>query len=113
MVGDKEHIRRQVKACRDAISPADRQSLSARICSRALGCIDRLSPPRVALYASTGSEVITQALFTELVDRHVAVLFPRCRTASDALEFVPVRSLDELAPGAHRLLEPTGPAVPL
>lgn len=113
MVHDKQYIRQLARSRRDALAPTVRTALSARICLRAWGVLCGLSPARVALYASTGSEVNTDNLFTQLSERNIPVLFPRCAPSGKRLEFAPVGALDELRRGRHQILEPTQEAEPL
>lgn len=107
VLGDKDALRRALRARRDALALDARSDGSRRIASYALAFV----PPvcsRVALYAAVGSEVDTEPLFSALRDRQTEVYLPRCR--GNMLEFAVTATLESLLRGNYGIPEPDGPA---
>lgn len=100
-------VRRKIPARSRAVADADiRRSLAGF----ALFC----EAPLVLAYVSYGAEVDTRALIEELLAQGTGVAVPRCRRGkahAGEMDFCRIGSLDELAPGAHGLMEPA-PDVP-
>jgi len=60
----------------------------------------------IALYSSIQNEVLTDAIFTRAQLEKKAVCYPRVLKGELKMHFLPVRSLDELSPGAYDIREP-------
>jgi 5-formyltetrahydrofolate cyclo-ligase len=64
----------------------------------------------IAAFSATRNEVDLSHLYAELLEKGVSLCFPRVVGAGEMV-FAAVESLDELAPGAFGIAEPTGPGL--
>jgi 5-formyltetrahydrofolate cyclo-ligase len=94
----KRAARRRALAARDALAPAERERLSAAICTRAAELPELRRASTVLLFASFRSEVDTGPLLRELLRRGTVVALPRVlgprllqawRVADPAADVVP------------------------
>lgn len=109
----KRELRAGKAALRDGLSVEQRGRLSALVCSHALAWFSQEQADSLLAYAPFRSELDCRPLLTEAWARGHQVLLPRVNRESGALSIHPVRSWDELAPGAYGIPEPvTGTAGP-
>jgi 5-formyltetrahydrofolate cyclo-ligase len=105
----KQIIRRAKLMQRSCLSCDQREQLSILAQQRVLEHELFSSANIVALYAPVRCEVDTHLLFTAAIAADKCVVFPRVRGA--LMDFVVVRSRDELLAGAFGVLEPLGDMV--
>lgn len=103
-MANKQNLRAQLKAIRDALPPDVRDRKSEAACTRALA--DLGEARRIAVYHSIRSELCPLALVSALRDNGASIVYPRVLTSSRVLEFCEVTSASDLAPGALGILEP-------
>lgn len=94
-----------MRSRRDGMTPDERAAASAQIALRAVELADRHGSTVIALYASKGSEVDTQAIDVALRARGATIAYPRVIDGQLELLFRAVPR-DELLPGHYGLLEP-------
>lgn len=89
----KADLRRQIKAMRDAIPAGDRQEFSRCICGEAVNMAH--SGESVFVYASVGSEVLTDELIRALREKGCRVCLPKItgRGCMEAAEYRPGEKL--------------------
>ncbi len=105
----KRELRRQVRAARAAMAPAEHDAASARIVARLDELHEISQASCVLLYGASPEEVdVTEAART-IRRRGGRTLYPR--VAGDDLELVEVTDTTPLEPGFRGILEPVGPAV--
>ena len=113
----KRELRRQVLACRDALSPDTRQAASRQICHRVAESPEFRRAATALLFASFGSEVSTAPLLEAALAQGKRVVLPRVNPATRELELREVRNLtDDLVLGQWGIPEPIPgrcPEVPL
>ena len=91
------------------LGPDYRQRASQAACKRLLAMPMIAAARTVALYSRLGPEADASFALPLLVERDIAVVFPRVE--GELLEFAPASSLDDLDPGYRRVLEPKGLAI--
>jgi 5-formyltetrahydrofolate cyclo-ligase len=107
LVAAKRALRRQMRARRRAVGPADRRAAGEAIARHILR---QLAPRRVrrwAVYADLADELPMRPLF-EAIRRVSVPLLPRIE--GNRLEFLPVRSWSDLRAGAFGVLQPSAGA---
>jgi 5-formyltetrahydrofolate cyclo-ligase len=104
----KPTIRSEMLAQRARLSAEIGLSLSLDIQKNVLSLPEFEAASSVALYSAYRNEVFTEALFRCARKAGKVVAYPRIRES--VMEFVEVRELDDLQPGAFGILEPTGSA---
>lgn len=108
-VSAKKELRELLAAARDALGPESAALAAVAAQERVCG-LDRWRAARtVALYAAFRSETSAALLLERAWSEGKRALLPRCASCGPErrlLEFAPVRSLDELCPGAYGILEP-------
>lgn len=92
-----ERKSRPIESCIDSSDKVQQRFL----CSRLFHGADCL-----ALYSAIHNEVATDAVAVRAMEAGKTLVYPRIK--GDALEFVVVKSLADLAPGAFGVLEPRG-----
>ncbi len=99
-----KHItRRTILSRRDALTPAERATASARIAERAQ--LELAAMKTVALYATKGSEVDTSTLDAALRAAGIIVVYPRVVEGQRELAFV-ASALGDLSASRFGLREP-------
>ncbi len=102
----KKVIRKEKKACRDALTPGERRERSQKICEALWQMPVLQEAERIYCYAPIGSE----ADITELADRlwsaGKCLAFPRVMDAAGNMEFYEVRDRGELTEGTFHVPEP-------
>ncbi len=107
----KRSIRSQFLAERKMLPTAACADLSVAIQQRFLHSELYHNAKCLALYSAIHNEVLTDAVARQSVADGKAMAYPRIN--NDDLEFVVVKDLDQLAPGAFGVLEPqSGSLVP-
>lgn len=108
---EKKALRAEFLARRDARDADDCRQRSAEICQR-LGQIEPVQAADcVAGYAALHNEVDLTAYLRARLASDVWLYFPRVGEAQ-TLDFVRVKRLDTLVPGAFGVLEPIGESAP-
>ena len=102
----KDEIRQEYSAKRDALSPAEREENSLKICDFAKNLVSFRHAEVILLYYPIKSEINVIPIAEEAFKKGKAVAFPRCNTEDHTMKFHIVSSLDELEPGAYKILEP-------
>jgi 5-formyltetrahydrofolate cyclo-ligase len=103
----KVALRAQVKARRDALAPATRDALSARITARLLELDSYRAAKSVLAYMSFGGEFDTRALINHALAQGKTLLLPRVERGSRSLVLHEVKDLArDLQPGVWGILEP-------
>ncbi len=103
----KAALRTAVKARRDALSPATRAALSARITTRLLELESYRAAESVLAYMPFGSEFDTRALINHALAQGKTLLLPRVERDSRSLTLHVVKDLEcDLQPGVWGIPEP-------
>jgi 5-formyltetrahydrofolate cyclo-ligase len=102
----KRELRAGMAALRDGLSVELRDRLSAQVCSHAWTWFLQEQAGSLLAYAPFRSELDCRPLLAEAWARGHEVLLPRVIRDTGALSIYPVRSWEELAPGAYGILEP-------
>lgn len=110
---DKGSLRAHYLAFRARLPRSVREAADAGIAERLLAIPEVKAAPVVLSYVSFGSEVDTLDVIGGLLAQGRRVAVPRCDEAAHSMAFYEIRSLSELAPGAHGILEPLAAKVPL
>ena len=102
---EKQRLREERLAAREALSEQERSVLDDRITQKLLATSEYVEATTVLTYVSVLSEVST-GMFVECALRDgKTVAVPRC-LPGHCLEFVAIASLDQLVPAPFNLLEP-------
>lgn len=110
---DKGSLRAHYLAFRARLPRSVREAADAGIAERLLGLPQVESAPVVLAYVSFGSEVDTLGVIRTLLGQGRRVAVPRCDEAAHSMAFYEIRTLSELSPGAHGILEPLAAGDPL
>ena len=103
---EKQRLREERLAAREALSEQERSVLDDRITQKLLATSEYVEATTVLTYVSVLSEVST-GMFVECALRDgKTVAVPRC-LPGHCLEFVAITSLDQLVPAPFNLLEPS------
>jgi 5-formyltetrahydrofolate cyclo-ligase len=102
----KKTIRRQVRAWREALTPAEAATLSQRIMVRLLSLGAVMHKQVFHLYYPIRNEVDTRPLCEELWRLGKTVVMPRSDFTNRSLVHYQVSAFDQLEPTSHDLLEP-------
>jgi 5-formyltetrahydrofolate cyclo-ligase len=105
---EKQALRREIRARRDAMPPEERASRSSAIADRVLTLPEVATARTVMLFSSFGSEVDTAPIVDRLVGDGRTVLLPRVEDGD--IVAVPWRPGEPLRPGAFGAGEPVGDA---
>ncbi|WNS41224.1 5-formyltetrahydrofolate cyclo-ligase [Paenibacillus sp. MMS20-IR301] len=109
----KRELRAETAASRDGLLPEQRERLSALVCSHAWSWITAEKVRSLLAYAPFRSELDCRPLLMHAWAENCEVLLPRVNREAGTLGIHPVRSWDELVPGAYGIPEPAaGGAVP-
>lgn len=115
MAAQKHALRRKMRRLRRAIS-ADFAALAAeRAAARVLALDELATAELVGVYAAMRGELDTAPLITALLDRGVALAFPRVVPGERRLSFHRVSDTSNLVASSFRIPEPDAgaPAVPV
>lgn len=106
-MSEKEELRKQVLARRDALSATQRASLSTSITARVLALSSYRNARRVMAYWSIGSEFETAGFVADLRANGKTLVLPRAPRGGRMLELYAVRDPEhDLAPGVWGIREP-------
>lgn len=105
-VRGKRALRAWARGVRDATLPAERERRDRCIAKRVLGLDAWRQATLVLAYLSFGSEVETRGLVRAAWDEGRRVAVPRCVAGVRRMEWVEIRSLEGLVPGAFGIEEP-------
>lgn len=106
----KERLRHRYLKRRDALTLAERERASARLCQR-LTSLELLSRARtLAGYMALGSEIDLGPYLKEAKRQGRRLVFPRV-TGPGTMEFCVLHRWSDLRPGAYGILEPSGEAI--
>ncbi len=106
----KERLRSLLLETRREMTFEDVWKRSAIIQRRLIETKAFRSARHIALYSSCQNEVITDDLFHKAREKGKKVFYPRVFRGAEVMVFLPVRSLDELNPGAFDIREPANRA---
>ena len=106
---DKSQLRRRVREARLQLGAEYRQRASQAACERLLAMPEVGAARTAALYAALGPEADPGVALPLLLERDVAVLFPR--VVGELLEFAPASTLADLHPGFMGVMEPQSVAI--
>jgi 5-formyltetrahydrofolate cyclo-ligase len=102
----KERLRTRLLETRREMTFEDVWERSALIQKGLVNSAVFLRARSIALYSSCQNEVLTDAVFEAARRDEKDVYYPRVFRGRDVMVFLPVRSLDELTPGAFDIREP-------
>ena len=102
---EKQRLREECLAAREALSEQERSVLDDRITQKLLATFEYVEATTVLTYVSVSSEVSTKKLIEYALADGKTVAVPRC-LPGHCLEFVTITSLDQLIVAPFGLLEP-------
>ena len=104
---EKDIIRKDCSDKRNGIDVNLRKSMDEKICALATSLVSFRYADIILLYAPIKSEIDVMPIFEEAIKRGKKVAFPRCNVEERTMKFHFVESLDELAPCAYGIREPS------
>ena len=102
---EKQRLREERLAAREALSEQERSVLDDRITQKLLATSEYVEATTVLTYVSVSSEVSTRMFIESALRDGKTVAVPRC-LPGHCLEFVAITSLDQLVAAPFNLLEP-------
>ena len=102
---EKQRLREERLAAREALSEQERSMLDDRITQKLLATSEYAEATTVLTYVSVSSEVSTRMFIESALRDGKTVAVPRC-LPGHCLEFVAITSLDQLIAAPFGLLEP-------
>ena len=102
---EKQRLREEHLAAREALSEQERSVLDDRITQKLLAISEYVEATTVLTYVSISSEVSTRMFIESALRDGKTVAVPRC-LPGHCLEFVAITSLDQLIAAPFGLLEP-------
>ena len=102
---EKQRLREERLAAREALSEQERSVLDDRITQKLLAASKYVEATTVLTYVSISSEVSTRMFIESALRDGKTVAVPRC-LPGHCLEFVAITSLDQLIAAPFGLLEP-------
>ncbi len=102
---EKQRLREERLAARDALSEQERSVLDDRITQKLLATSEYAEATTVLTYVSVSSEVSTRMFIECALRDGKTVAVPRC-LPGHCLEFVAIASLEQLVAAPFNLLEP-------
>ena len=102
---EKQRLREERLAARDALSEQERSVLDDRITQKLLATSEYAEATTVLTYVSVSSEVSTRMFIECALRDGKTVAVPRC-LPGHCLEFVAITSLEQLVAAPFNLLEP-------
>lgn len=103
----KKELRAAVLARRNAASPDDVRTWSARIADTLCGLPIFATTRTLCSYLAVGQEVHTEPIVRAALDQGKRVVLPRTLPAERRLALHAITRLDQLVPGPYGILEPT------
>ena len=105
---DKQALRRELRARREAIDPRDKQVWDAAICRGIMEHASFRAAQVILGFVPIGTEPDIKPALEEALRLGKALFLPCCDAETREMIFRRVQSLDELVPGAHGIPEPPG-----
>ena len=102
---EKQRLREERLAAREALSEQERSVLDDRITQKLLATSEYVEATTVLTYVSVSSEVSTRMFIESALRDGKTVAVPRC-LPGHCLEFVAIVSLEQLVAAPFNLLEP-------
>ena len=102
---EKQRLREERLAAREALSEQERSVLDDRITQKLLATSEYAEATTVLTYVSVSSEVSTRMFIERALRDGKTVAVPRC-LPGHCLEFVAIASLEQLVAAPFNLLEP-------
>ena len=102
---EKQRLREERLAAREALSEQERSVLDDRITQKLLATSEYVEATTVLTYVSVSSEVSTRMFIESTLRDGKTVAVPRC-LPGHCLEFVAIASLEQLVAAPFNLLEP-------
>ncbi len=102
---EKQRLREERLAAREALSEQERSVFDDRITQKLLATFEYAEATTVLTYVSVSSEVSTRMFIERALRDGKAVAVPRC-LPGHCLEFVAIVSLEQLVAAPFNLLEP-------
>ena len=102
---EKQRLREERLAAREALSEQERSVLDDRITQKLLAISEYVEATTVLTYVSVSSEVSTRMFIESVLRDGKTVAVPRC-LPGHCLEFAAITSLDQLIAAPFGLLEP-------
>lgn len=106
----KEQLRRQFLARRDALGPSSRRQASAELCQRLVAAEVLAQAQTIAGYMALGNELDLGPYLQEVKRQGRRLVLPRV-TGAGRMEFCVLGSWEELRPGHFGILEPAGEVI--
>lgn len=103
---EKQRLREERLAARETLSEQEKTVLDDCITQKLLATSEYADAATVLTYVSVSSEVSTRMFIEHALRDGKTVAVPRC-LPGHRLEFVAIRSLDQLVPAPFNLLEPS------
>ncbi len=104
---DKSTIRKMILAKRDELSDSERIHYSRRIFDKVINTSMYENADNILIYASMGSEVITDDIINHALSNGKNVFCPKCTdTKNGIMEFVKITNLSDLKKGYYGIREP-------
>jgi 5-formyltetrahydrofolate cyclo-ligase len=107
---EKNRVRQQMRANREALRPAERLSKSLRICGHIMGLIG--DGQTVLVYSAKELEANTTPIIRSLLERGNMVVVPIIVKADVSLRLSYIRDLSVLVPSTFGVPEPIGNEIP-
>lgn len=101
----KDSLRRVVLARRRAPDPEQRAAAAAAVSERLFSLSEAAGARTILAFASTGTEISTDAIVERALAEGRAVLLPYVAGPGD-LRAAPIRTVEDLAPGYRGIREP-------
>lgn len=102
---DKKELRKIFRQKRNGIS--EKSEKDFKIAERVLNSARVKNSDNILIYVSYGSETDTHFIIEKLLESGKNVAVPRC-LENGIMEFIYIKSLDELSAGAYGISEPSG-----
>ena len=102
---DKKELRKIFRQKRNRIS--EKSEKDFKIAERVLDSVRVKNSDNIFIYVSYGSETDTHLIIEKLLESGKNVAVPRC-LENGIMEFIYIKSLDELSAGAFGIPEPSG-----
>jgi len=109
---ERDGLRREVLAHRDALDAERRRELSGMALQRVLALPEWEASQSLLIYAAFRSEMETRGLIAAALEQEKRVCVPQCQAEGRLLFPRRIRSLADLKPGSYGIPEPDALACP-
>lgn len=110
---DKQALRRELRARRAALSPAERIGAAQGLAQQLMELPETLTDERVAGYWASGGELSLHLVVPRLLARGATYYLPRVPERAGALSFAAWRTGDDIVPNRFGIPEPAHGAPPI